>query len=77
MNPDYLVGSILALALGTSGILRPDMRTPEEREQQRLEAVEREALATAAKRAASPDVAKAEAKRMRKAEKLRKLELRK
>lgn len=72
MNPDYLVGSgILALALGTSGLLHSDGLTPEQRQQRREEAAIREAVATAAKRAASADVAKAEAKRARKAEKLR------
>jgi len=70
MNPDYLVGSsVLALAL--SGLLRDDGLTPEQRAQRREEAAKREAEATAARRAASPDVAKAGVKRARKAAKLR------
>ena len=77
MDPKYLVGAgWMGMALAASGLLRDDGLTPEQREQQREAAARREAEATAAKRAASPQVAAAEAKRARKRAKLMKLEAR-
>lgn len=72
MNPNYLVGAA-AFALMSGGIGLSKAPSEEELEQMRLD---REA-ALAAKRAASPEVAAAEAKRARKRAKLLQLEARK
>lgn len=65
MNPNYLVGAA-AFALMSGGIGLS--RAPSDEE---LAQMERDRVAAiAAKRAASPDVARAEAKRARKAAKL-------
>jgi hypothetical protein len=72
MHPDYLKGAA-ALALISGGLRLSKAPTPEQLEQMRRG---REA-AIAAKRAASPEVAAAEAKRARKRAKLLKLEARK
>lgn len=66
MNPNYLVGAA-AFALMSGGLRMKPGPSQEELEQQ-----ERDRLAAiAAKRAVSPEVAAAEAKRQRKAAKLR------
>ena len=71
MNPDYLKGmsyyAMLSSVIG--GLLRP-AKTKQQRLLERLDEAERIAI----KRANSPEVAAAEAKRLRKQEKLRKLE---
>lgn len=71
MDPEKygVFGGLAALALISGGLRLQRAPSPEEVEQMRRD---REA-AIAAKRAASPDVAKAEAKRKRKADKLRAL----
>lgn len=69
MNPNYLHG-MAAFALMSGGVSLSKAPSDEElarMKQERLDAI-------AAKRAASPQVAAAEAKRQRKAEKLRRLE---
>ena len=71
MDPDYLIGGpLLALALGGVGLIRDDL-TPEQRTARRDEAERKRLEAIAIKRANSPSVAAAEAKRARKAAKLR------
>ena len=72
MNPDYLVGGgVLALAL--SGLLRNDGLTQDQRERMRLEYEGEQRALAIERRATSPAVAAAEAKRARKAEKLRRI----
>lgn len=72
MNPDFLFGAAAA-TLMTGGIRLVKPPTDEELAQRKADRL----AAIAAKRAASPTVAAAEAKRRRKAERLRNIELRK
>lgn len=68
MNPNFLVGAA-AFALMSGGIGLVKAPSGEELAQRELDRV----AAIAAKRAASPDVAAAEEKRRRKADRLRKI----
>lgn len=72
MNPKFLMGAAMfAMASGGIGLSRaPSDEELAQRERARLAAI-------AAHRAASPEVAAAEAKRQRKADKLRKIAERK
>lgn len=72
MIPNHSLG-LMALALMGVGLLRTDGKTKERRLLDRLDDAEKRALEIAYRRATSPAVAAAEAKRARRAEKLRRI----
>jgi hypothetical protein len=73
MDPDKLIGVYGLMGLAFSGLLHSDGLTQEQRERMRLEYEGEQRTLAIERRATSPAAAAAEAKRARKAEKLRRI----